>query len=437
MSSENDPNEENDESATALIVASADVGVVKSGPGSVTAGTNISYTITVTNHGPDTAFGVTLDDPLPPDTTFVSLTQNNGPLAACNVPQFGTNGTVSCTFIALANGVSAQFTLVIEAGNTTSATNTATVTTDTDDGNPNNDSSTVITTVTPSADMSVTKNGPAAVDAGTDITYTVDVANNGPSDADNISLTDAVPANTTFVSATQNSGPTFTCITPPNGGTGTITCTIATLAPGAGAMFTFVLHVSPATPNGTSIDNTAEVSTNTPDPDPDDDSSTTSAIVADIADLAIIKSGPASAAVNTDITYTVSITNNGPADATTVSMTDNVPADTTFVSVTQTAGPTFSCATPPVGGTGTITCTIATLPSGITATFDIVFHVDPQATGTVANTATVTSDNDPTPTNSSTAITALAALAAVPTLSPFALALLALSLVGIVVFMRR
>jgi uncharacterized repeat protein (TIGR01451 family) len=569
VSAANDPNGENNSSFTALTVASVDVGVVKLGsPPSVTAGSNIIYTITVSNGGPDTALNVTLEDPLPPNTTFVSLNQDNGPTAVCTPPGVGTNGIVSCNFTALANSASAQFTLVIEAGNTTSATNTATVTTDSADSNPTNDSSTVITSVTPSADLAVTKNGPSTISAGTNITYTVTVTNNGPSDADNVSLTDTLPADTTFVSATQTSGPTFSCATPglggtgtitctsatlattatatftfvlhvspsasnsvantadiatttadpdsgndsststatvvveadvsvvkngptsieagtditynltvtnngpsdasavsltdnvpanttfvsatqntgplfscaplpPVGGTGTITCTLGTFTAGSTATFTFVMHVSPSAPSGGSIVNTADVSSASTDPVPGNNSSTSTAIVASPADLDITKTGPPSADQNTDITYTVTVTNNGPADSLNVSLTDPVPLNTTFVSIAQTSGPTFACVTPPVGATGTITCTIATFPPG-SAAFDIVLHVNPNASGAVANTANVTSPNDPTPTNNAgTAITALATLAVVPTLSPLALALMALALAGIALFLRR
>ena len=69
-------------------------------------------------------------------------------------------------------------------------------------------------------------------------------------------MTDVVPANTTFVSDAQTSGPTFTFTNPAVGGTGTITGTINTLALGASASFTVVVLVSPSTPAGTIISNT-------------------------------------------------------------------------------------------------------------------------------------------------------------------------------------
>ena len=53
-------------------------------PDTVTAGDTISYTLTVSNAGPDAATNVNLNDTLPPNTTFVSLTPNNAAAAAAS-----------------------------------------------------------------------------------------------------------------------------------------------------------------------------------------------------------------------------------------------------------------------------------------------------------------------------------------------------------------
>src|SRR2546421_4009729 len=79
------------------------------------------------------------------------------------------------------------------------------------------------------------------------------------------------------------------------------------------------------------------------------------------ADLAVMKSGPAQAGADTDVTYTIEVDNFGPDDGASVKLTDSVPANMTFVSFQQTSGPTWSCSTPTAGSTGTITCNIATL----------------------------------------------------------------------------
>ena len=58
---------------------------------------------------------------------------------------------------------------------------------------------------------------PDPVAAGNNLTYAITVHNSGPSDAQGVSLSDAIPASTTFVSAMQTSGPAFSLSTPPVG----------------------------------------------------------------------------------------------------------------------------------------------------------------------------------------------------------------------------
>jgi len=59
----------------------------------------------------------------------------------------------------------------------------------------------VSTSVDPRADIAVTKSGPPAVNAATSFNYTVTVTNHGPSTAASVVITDTLPANATFVSA--------------------------------------------------------------------------------------------------------------------------------------------------------------------------------------------------------------------------------------------
>ena len=183
-----------------------------------------------------------------------------------------------------------------------------------------------------------------------------------------MALTDLVPANTTFVSDAQTSGPAFTLTSPAVGGTGTITGTIATLALGASASFTVVVLVSPSTPDGTTITNTADVTAATSDPNLANNSPTVTTDVADAGGPSVTKTAAAGPVLaGNDIAYTITVANAGPSDAQTVAITDLVPANTTFVSDAQTSGPTFTLTNPAVGGTGTITGTIATLALGASA----------------------------------------------------------------------
>jgi uncharacterized repeat protein (TIGR01451 family) len=130
------------------------------------------------------------------------------------------------------------------------------------------------------ADLSVVKTGnPAQTGAGFPITYTITVTNSGPSDAAGVMLSDTIPTDTTFGSFTQNTGPTFTCSTPSAGGTGTVSCSIASLAAGVTATFTLVVNVNPTVLEGTTITNTASVSSTTSDPNLTNNSSMVTTLI--------------------------------------------------------------------------------------------------------------------------------------------------------------
>ena len=432
----NDPSPENNSSVTSLTVSSAEMAITKvnTGSGTATAGTPFSYTITITNNGPDTATNATWSDPLPPNTTFTSLTQDNGPVATtCSTPPPNINGTVTCSWNAFGNGLSAQFTLTITAGNTASVTNTATVSASEFDPNTNNNTASATTTITPSADMTITKSGPTSITQGTDINYTITVRNNGPTDAANVVVSDTYPANTTFVSATPTSGPAGSCTPGPT----SVSCTFASFPFNATASITLVLHVSNTAPNGSSIANTATVSASTFDPDGSNNSSTSTATVtvAPTADLSVTKNGPTAVARGANITYNLSIANNGPGPSNNVTLTDTFPANTTFVSVNQTSGPVFNC----TNNATMLTCTIASLTAGASATFDLTLHVTSNATGTITNSVTATSSTpDPTPGNSTaTSGAAVTSTGDAPTLSPLALALFSMLIAAAGVFVTK
>ena len=137
-----------------------------------------------------------------------------------------------------------------------------------------------------SADVSVTKefNSPSPTFSGAFIDYTITIANNGPTSASNIVLTDPLPANTTFVAyGTGASG--VVCTTPPVGGTGTITCPFAPAqaSVSSGVSFQFTIQLKVVGENVPTIDNTATVSSDTPDPDATNNSASVSTPVRQIA----------------------------------------------------------------------------------------------------------------------------------------------------------
>jgi len=116
---------------------------------------------------------------------------------------------------------------------------------------------------TASADLQILKFGPDEAFAGSNITYTIQVTNQGPDTAQNVVISEPVPNNSTFVSEAQNSGPTAACTNPSLGGTGTSTCTIPSLALNETAIFTFVYNVNATAPVDTLIFNAATISSDT------------------------------------------------------------------------------------------------------------------------------------------------------------------------------
>ena len=255
------------------------VGAVADVPNPVIAGTNLTYTFTITNAGPAAAGSATWNDPLPAGTTFVSLSAAAG--WNCTTPAIGAGGTVSCSEPSFAVG-SATFTLIVAVDPAVAAntvlTNTVTVSSNAADTNPGNDRGIALTTVAASADLSTTiGDAPDPVIAGGELTYTIALTNAGPSNAASASLSDTLPDGTTFVSLTSPAG--WSCMTPPAGEAGTVSCDEASTAAGT-AMFTLVVAVDAGVGGGTVLTNTVTASSATSDPNPGNESSTATTTVA-------------------------------------------------------------------------------------------------------------------------------------------------------------
>lgn len=256
------------------------------------------------------------------------------------------------------------------------------------------------------ADLAVTNAGsPNPVIPGNNITYTQTVTNNGPLDAINASFSEAVPGNTTFQSLAVASG--WSCTTPPVGTSGNINCTNPDVANGAMGTFTLIVIVVPGTVSGTQITDTDAVTSGSSDPNLANNTATVVTLVAaaNTANIVVTNSAaPNPVQAGNNITYTVTVTNNGPAAATTVTFNDAIPTNTSFVSFMQT-GTAWSCPSP--GSGGKVTCTIATLGAGATSTFTLIVNVaSGTASGTIisdtASTSTATPDSNPS-SNTATA----------------------------------
>src|SRR2546427_39659 len=340
--------------ATTTVRPVADVKIDKTGPAQVDAGASFTFTLTVTNLGPSRATGIRVSDQ-PAGATATGVSASGGGFTSCSVD--ATN-TATCTGGALGKGAVGTITLTVKAPDEGgSVTNVATVSATEVDSTPANNTSLMVTTaVRAVADLSITKSAsPDPVRPGGILTYTVSVANAGPSAAANVRMDDLLPSQTTFRSVTSPAS--WTCTTPM---TGTVTCTTPSLASGATATFTLAVQVSATALDGSTISNTATVSSATFDSNTGNNSATATTTVR-AADLAITKSAPTEATSGTDITYLLSVTNNGPTTSSGGTVTDILPAGVSFKSASAGCTP----------GTGTVTCSFGTLVSGSSVSFYI------------------------------------------------------------------
>jgi uncharacterized repeat protein (TIGR01451 family) len=236
----------------------ADVATTVTGPGSALAATDFSYTVTVTNAGPSPASEVVVSDALPAGAMFVSASDG------------GTHdaGVVTWSLARLDSGEVTNFTVTVTAPANGMMINIAASAATTADLVPSNnngsaDDAQVLTTITPVADIATTVTGPSIAITNAPFSYTVTVANLGPSVATSVAVRDTLPAGALFVTAS-------------GGGThnqGEVTWSLASLESAAGTNFT-VTVLAPAIGR---LTNAVSSSAVTGDPDASNNDGTTAA----------------------------------------------------------------------------------------------------------------------------------------------------------------
>jgi uncharacterized repeat protein (TIGR01451 family) len=251
-------------------------------------------------------------------------------------------------------------------------------------GNQISDTVTVTVTGRPVTDLVVTKSDdPDPVIINNTLTYTIDVINNGPDDAVDVQVTDLLPqlpsgAFVTFVSAAASRGQGCT-----EAG-GMVDCPLGTMAARDTAAVTIEVIPTEATvpapsppptmSNQVSVTTPAIMAGNALDPVPNNlFIEHTKVLPPTGADLAISQSdNPDRVVVDTLLTYTIQVTNNGPENAPDVMMKDHLPVmpsgqQVPFVSAVSTQG---SCVDN-TAATGTVDCDLHTVAAGSTVTITI------------------------------------------------------------------
>lgn len=168
-----------------LTLKPADVAITKKAPAIIDWKSTVTYTIGVTNNGPNTATAVKVTDTLPAGMTFSSASASQG---SCTGGQ-----TVTCNLGDMASGATATVTVKAVAAKVGTVTNTAKVESGVPDPNAANDTAPVTSTVIP-AKLALRITGPASARAGSVVTYRLTVRNTSTRTAKDVKLNNPLPS---------------------------------------------------------------------------------------------------------------------------------------------------------------------------------------------------------------------------------------------------
>jgi uncharacterized repeat protein (TIGR01451 family) len=366
---------------TDMLTPSANLGITKTdGVTTATPGGSTTYTITASNAGPSNTTATVADAFAGTLTcTWTCAGAGGGTCTAAGA------GSINDA-VTLPSGGSVTYTAGcnIAPAATGSLANTATVTGAATDPVPGNNSATDTDTLIAAADVAITKtvDNPTPT-VSSNVTFTIGASNSGPSAATGVQVTDLLPAGLTWVSDTGAGS-----YVP-----GTGIWTVGGLASGGSASLQIVATV---TRSGAIVNQATKTAQGETDPNSSNNAALVGLNAPAQADVQVSKTvDNAAPAVSTNVTFTISAHNAGPANATGVVLTDLLPAGLTYVSDTG-AGAYAS---------GTGLWTIGALANGATATLQIVATVtSPSA---ITNTASKTNENesDSNTTNDSSSVT--------------------------------
>ncbi|HUH56329.1 MAG TPA: SdrD B-like domain-containing protein [Rhodanobacter sp.] len=420
-----DPNYANNgASATTAIIQRPDVTVTKTAtPNAPVAGQALVYTVTAHNNGPSKADGVSIDDTLPLDVTFVSAVASGGgscptkPVAGATVA--AGNRQLKCQWTSLGNTLSQTVKVTVRPNTVTRDTSivndVSIATTTPDESNYGNNTATVTVAVAvPVLDLiaNVTDN-PNVVAVGDEMVYTLKVANDGPSYAENVTLTDALPVDKlSFVSATPTVG---SCSTVPAVGSfgQTLVCNVGGLASGASTTVALRMKGEVKGSTSTTLTVSSDETVGGFDSIPANNIATETTTVIPKADVEVVSKTavPGTVGLREAFTYQIAVHNNGPGVADGAALTDSLPAGMQLHGV-PTVAPGNAGDFPSLGVcTGTIgdasfSCALGDdVAIGASATITVpVIIVTPLSSnpGTLSNTATIsTTSRDEVPGNNS------------------------------------
>jgi uncharacterized repeat protein (TIGR01451 family) len=363
------------------IVRQADLAISKAGNAIAVAGSNYAYTITVENIEFSDASGVVVSDTLPNGVSFVPsfghICSASGQVLACTLPDDLQTAT-SYTFT-----VPVFITSTLSDG--AELENRASVSAIEYDPIQVNNTTDHDATVSRRVDLTIRKEGQSdTAVVGKPFTYTLWITNVGPSEARQVTVTDTLPISTTFSESSIDCDP--------SADEKQRFCDVGVLPAGEVVSFTMKLLVNADAPHGIDIENIATVGAAEFEhvDDKDDNTTSVTTMIERLADISIDKTDNGADATAGDFyTYTVTITNSGPSEASNIVVTDTLPAHTTFA---RSANATCN----QVGLTRDYECEFANLANESSITFSVTVAILPDApdgkvvTNTVKVTATET-----------------------------------------------
>jgi len=365
-----DPNPDNNNVTRDVVgIPVADLRIVKNvNNARPNFGSNVTFTVAVTNLGPSTATGVTVTDILSPGLVYLSHTVTQGsynPLTGV-----WTIGTLNYAASALMN-------LTVLVNTTGDSNNTVSVTgNEYDPDRTNNNAISVLNAV--SADLSIQKTvDRPVINNGETATFTVTVRNAGPDTPSNVVVTDLLPAGLSIISYTVTQG-TFS--------EATSTWNVGSLPALFQATLTLLVR---ATQAGFQT-NIVNVSSELPDPMPQDNVDAVTVDVRPSADVKITKTvSNTSPDFGESVVFYITVTNLGPDTATVVRTVDGLPAGLVYQSHVASAGVYFP---------EFYVWTVDSLAPGASETLNLTALVN--STGELINTVSVTAtEYDPDMTN--------------------------------------